>query len=297
MRLSTVTNIFRIRDDGSVIPLEESLKRCYEIGFRVFDISLNNSIDKDHPLSGSDWEKWIDNIANEKEKLGIEFASAHLPFFAVDDKRFENPEERAFIERAKYRSIHACSVLGVKWAVEHISHSKEEQGFAPRIKQKSLDYVAPFIEAADKGNVGIAFENMITGMKVNYRYLSTAWELVDFVDSIKASNVGICWDFGHANFIYMDQSEPLRILGKRLKATHVHDNWGTVDSHVVPFQGTIQWEPIMKTLDEIGYEGEFTFEVGTSKGKPDTVQTINAKHIYDIGLYLLSLGTENGTIG
>lgn len=289
MRLSTVTNIFILREDGSEIPMEESLRRCYEIGFRVFDISLNNSKNKYHPLNEPDWEKWIDKLANEKEKLGIEFASAHLPFFGVADKRFENYEERALLERAKYRSIHACGVLGVKWAVEHISHSKEEQGFIPRIKQKSLDYVAPFIEAADRENVGIAFENMIPGTKVNIRYLSTAWELVDFIDSTKASNVGACWDFGHANFTYMDQSEPMRILGKRLKATHVHDNWGATDSHVVPFQGTIQWEPIMKTLTEIGYEGEFTFEIGTNKTKPDAVQTINAQHIYDIGLYLLSL--------
>lgn len=289
MRLSTVTNIFMTREDGSEISVAESMKRCHALGFRVLDLSLNASEKKEHPLNGPDWEKWIDGIANEKEKLGIELASAHLPFFSVDDVRFQDADERAFLERAKYRSIHACGVLGIKWAVEHITHSREDQGFALRIKQKSLDYIKPFIEAADKENVGIAFENMVTGTKVKIRYASTVWELVDFVDSIKASNVGICWDFGHANLVYTDQSEPLRALGKRLKATHVHDNWGIADSHVVPFLGTIHWEPIMKTLAEIGYEGEFTFELGYNKGKPDTVQTINARHIYDIGMYLLSL--------
>jgi hypothetical protein len=48
----------------------------------------------------------------------------------------------------------------------------------------------------------------------------------------------------------------------------------------------------MKTLSEIGYEGEFTFEVGTNRTKPDAVQTINAKHIYEIGSYLLSLANQ-----
>ncbi|MCL2831988.1 MAG: sugar phosphate isomerase/epimerase [Treponema sp.] len=298
MRLSTVTNLFMEYENSAAhpdrdtkVPFEESMKRCLEIGFTVQDASVSDSGDnKNHPLNNDGWERWIDHIGNLKEKLGIQLDSAHLPFFYVEDPRFRDPEKRAFVERAKYRSIQACGAWGVKWAVEHITHNREDAGFMPLIKKKSLEYTAPFIEAAAKANVGIAFENMVPTPKVSVRYMVTAWELIDFVESIKASNVGICWDFGHANLVYTEQTKPLRQLGKWLKATHVHDNWGKEDVHMVPFVGNIKWEPIMKILTEIGYKSNFTLELGPYNwGKPDYIQTMHAQHAYKTGEYLLSL--------
>ncbi|HHV60079.1 MAG TPA: sugar phosphate isomerase/epimerase [Clostridiaceae bacterium] len=289
MYLSTVTNIFGTREDGSSFPMEESMKMCREVGFKVLDASLHTALEKDNPLSSPDWEKWIDKIANEKEKLGITFESAHLPFFTINDKRFEDEEEIEFFKNSLYRGIHACGSLGVKWAVVHVAHKSEEQGFAPDIKKKAIEFYTPFIEAALKENVGIAFENTTTGNKCVIRYMLTAWELADFIDTVNAPNVGACWDFGHANIIYKDQREALRTLGKRLKATHVHDNFGTTDAHMIPFTGNIQWRPIMETLTEIGYDRAFTFEVSTNRNKPDFIQMLHAKHIYEVGLYLLSL--------
>ena len=290
MQLSTVTNMFKDREDGSKIPLEEAMRRCREIGFTVQDVSVSSSKeDKNFALNGNDWERWIDDIGDLMAKLGIRFDSAHMPFFSVDDPAFIDPERRAFVERAKFRSITACGRWGVKWVVEHVTNSKEDNGFFPEIKRKSLEYFSRYLEAAAKVNIGIAFENMPPAQK-NVRYLAAVHELVDFVDSIKSPNAGICWDFGHANMVYADQCRALREVGKRLKATHVQDNWGVSDSHMVPFCGTIKWAPIMKTLTEIGYEGNFTFELGNyNSRKPDYIQTIQALHAFKIGEYLLSL--------
>ncbi len=37
---------------------------------------------------------------------------------------------------------------------------------------------------------------------------------VDLVDSFHCDNVGICWDFGHAHLMGLDQREALRYMGK-----------------------------------------------------------------------------------
>ena len=285
MRLSTVTNMFITGEDGSAIPLEESMKRCKEIGFDSQDVSVSGSQDKNHPLNNNGWERWIDSIGELKEKLGISFDSAHLPFYGMGDPAFaESEEKRAFFDRAKYRSIHACGIWGVKWVAEHIVYNGDDAG-TPEFKKKNYDYHAPYVEAAAKAGTGIAFENL------GAKYPATALDLADFLAGLNSPvNAGVCWDFGHGRRAGLDQCAELRELGGKLKATHVHDNWGKGDSHLVPFVGTIVWEPIMKTLGEIGYNGNFTLELGNyNRGKPDIIQTMHARHAYNVGQYLLSL--------
>ena len=79
--------------------------------------------------------------------------------------------------------------------------------------------------------------------------------------------MGICWDFGHANLMGIDQREALRVMGKRLKATHVADNSGKLDDHILPFQGNVNWRSILPVLSEIGYEGDLTFEIHNSTSR------------------------------
>ena len=297
MILSTVTNMFLKREGGSFIPLEESMRRLREIGFTTLDISLQESIlQPNHPLITETWEHWVNHIGEEAANLGITLSSAHLPYFQSPDPRFKDTDKQALVEKAMHRSVQACEKLGIKWAAAHITHSVEDAGFVPEIKKKSIRYFTPFIEAANLVGVGIAFENMIASNEINrIRYPAAAWELIDFVDDINAPNVGICWDFGHAHFLYPnDQSKPLHQLGKRLKVIHVHDNWRTADSHVTPYFGTINWPPIMEALTDMGFAGDFTLELTTiNRGRPDEVQTMNAQHAYLIGMYLLAMADKS----
>jgi sugar phosphate isomerase/epimerase len=44
----------------------------------------------------------------------------------------------------------------------------------------------------------------------------------------------------------------------------VHDNGGRSDEHLVPFEGTIDWEAATIGLQKIGYEGVLVFELAAS---------------------------------
>jgi sugar phosphate isomerase/epimerase len=46
-----------------------------------------------------------------------------------------------------------------------------------------------------------------------------------------------------------------------LIATHVHDNRGRTDDHLVPFEGTIDWPGALTALQKVGYDGTVMFEV------------------------------------
>jgi len=72
---------------------------------------------------------------------------------------------------------------------------------------------------------------------------------------------GICWDFGHAHLARQDQVSSLKTIGTKLYALHVHDKRGLADEHLLPYFGKIAWNPVMRTLKDVHYKGDFTFAV------------------------------------
>ena len=73
-------------------------------------------------------------------------------------------------------------------------------------------------------------------------------------------SVGFCLDTGHLNLLSIDLRDYMPVLGKRIKALHIHDNDRRGDSHQIPFSMNIEWEPIAKALKDINYQGYLTLE-------------------------------------
>lgn len=293
MRLSTMTNLMMPANNPKGTDYIHSLRHTREAGFTVVDFNMCAMGDGESELNVDNWEELVYNIRNEAESLGIEFSQAHLPYSNPSDPH-KTPydtggEQNEFFLKMIEQSIVICSILGVKWGVLHpvqqkteLEHSLEED-----IRYNHLVYDR-YIEMADKYNVGIAFENMID--KNNYRKsCATANDLAALVDDFNTPRVGACWDFGHGNCVYSDQTEAIKYMGKRIKATHVDDNLGDPDPHMLPFLGNIPWEKIMKTLTQIGYKGDFTYEISFNKYMPDDLKLEAGKFAFKVGQYLLSL--------
>ena len=91
--------------------------------------------------------------------------------------------------------------------------------------------------------------------------LSTATALIKLLEENTAPpNVGICLDFGHA-FLSGDLIEEIEVASGYLLTTHLHDNLGTRDDHLVPFEGRIDWPSAMMTMRKVGYDGVLMLEV------------------------------------
>lgn len=82
-------------------------------------------------------------------------------------------------------------------------------------------------------------------------------------NDLEGLNVGICLDYGHAS-LGGDVVEAIETISGHLLTTHVHDNAGRRDDHLVPFQGRIDWDTAMMATQKIGYDGVLMFEVGTA---------------------------------
>lgn len=100
-----------------------------------------------------------------------------------------------------------------------------------------------------------------------------------------------CLDVGHANLVDADVPNFIRTLGDKLKALHIHDAGHNCDFHLAPYtiNGEGFWNPIMKALADINYDGELTFEADSSVLRlPNELKKAETKRLETIGRYLVS---------
>jgi sugar phosphate isomerase/epimerase len=290
MRVATMTSLFREqRGKQDHINYIESIKRCKAAGFNALDFNMCAMIHNKTELNGDDWLKQADLIREEAEKLGVVFSQSHPPYRPGMQGTFSTKEEEDFFAEITRRSIIVSSILGVKWAVMHpVTECENIEYDLDANLAHNHRIFDEFVELALKENVGIAFENM-ADRDLRRRFGTTTSELIALTNSYKDKNIGVCWDTGHGNRVYQDPVRPIRELGSRIKALHVNDNHGNTDEHLLPFEGNLKWEEIMKVLKEVGYEGDLVYEIRLNNNMPDALKDISAQYAAEVGRYLLSL--------
>ncbi|MDL2229021.1 sugar phosphate isomerase/epimerase [Treponema sp. OttesenSCG-928-L16] len=269
MMISTTTGSWRERPDKTYIPIIQSIPKIAAAGFDAVDISFchaillnifKGGIEINHP----DWERRVEEIQETLRTNKVRANQSHAPFYNVLNTSIEDID---FKEEMVRRSIISSGRLGVKWVVMHAGTIPDSPSAKESLKA-NMEYFKPHLELAAKHNTGIAIENLFdfvgdqSSMGAR-RFSGGLDELLELVDCLAKDfpNVGVCWDFGHANEMAVNQENALRLVGKRLKALHVNDNNGIRDDHTIPFAGLINWHSIMKVLKEIAYGGDFTYEI------------------------------------
>jgi len=105
--------------------------------------------------------------------------------------------------------------------------------------------------------------------------LSRAGSLVHFVEDetedFEGRSIGICLDFGHAH-LDGDLIDAIETVSEHLVTTHVHDNRGRNDDHLIPFEGTIDWPAALTAIQKVGYEGPLMFEIAAHGSPKETLQ-------------------------
>lgn len=299
MELATSTCIFPSRRLGGRISLVDSIKMCYECGYRRIDLNLCSASNKlsNHELVGDDWEAKVDEIGELGAKLGIKYTQSHPPYDSNlwrRDSSGTTGEKREWYMESVHRSIIASARLGVKWAIIHAQTDslRGDEDFDQNIKS-NIEFYSPIVEWAKKYGTGIAIENMaeFNPSKTKLRFTATVEEQIAIIDALNDDAVGGCWDFGHAEMVYKNQVPALRKLGKRLKATHVQESDGFNDNHYIPYiHGKTNWEELMPLLKEIDYQGDFTYEIhGSFKKLPADLLIEAGKFSHKVGMYLIDL--------
>jgi len=287
MRFSTSTNI-QVFDEGKPngISLLDSIGICHEAGYHYLDANLCGQCRTGQPLSLGDWESWVVGIRTEAERQGVEFRQSHgffpLKYVVLDDLR---RDDDAYGEEMLRRSILASQALQVRWMVVHPQTAFTPDGSvdADWSLRYNLNTYRRWGLFAAEHHVGIAIENMIAP-----KYGSDINDLLKLREAIGLENVQVCIDTGHAHLSCLDVPAVLEQVGPHLKATHIADNHRNTDEHQPPFFGTIDWRKVMKTLADIGYDEDFSFEIQNfTKPYPKAVQKDLVRFSYTLGRWLL----------
>jgi sugar phosphate isomerase/epimerase len=146
-------------------------------------------------------------------------------------------------------------VLPFRYLVLHLGMPAVEQVPAndnqPAAARRSVEEI---VELASAVNVQVAVE-------VIPNALSTPTTLCRLIEEeLEGVDVGMCLDYGHANLLG-DVAEAIETISGHLFTTHVHDNGGKRDDHLVPFAGRIDWDVAMMATQKIGYDGVLMLEV------------------------------------
>ena len=199
-------------------------------------------------------EESVKPWADAREKSGVFIELVHAPILHASDFWVDTADGDDFLACLK-RRVDFCRELGAPIMVVHTTFKKP----APPVSQIGVDRFLDLCDYAQNSGVKLAFENV------------DVFEHLEKVMNVLPPFHGFCWDSGH-NLCYAPEKDMSELFGSRLICTHIHDNFGRRrpgcpdsrdDMHLLPFDGTMDWQWYAERIKNIGYRGTLTIEFTT----------------------------------
>ena len=241
----------------------EHLKEAAEAGFRKIELwAMTPNFDVGDEARLKTLKDWLAD-------LSLEAPSFHAPFYAdlaeAREGRWlslaapDKDAREAAIDKT-IQALRAFRPFGARVAVVHPSApGKEEDGDTYEALEASIERLLPVAEESD---AVIALENIPSA-------LGRAEPLARFVARIGHPRLRICIDTGHALITEGDKTRSaVERLAPFCVATHLHDNDGRNDAHLIPGEGAFEWPSFFTTLGARGYSGTLALELREEKRSP-----------------------------
>lgn len=247
------------------MPTEDAINLMADAGFDAIDFSFH--ISEEYYGECTDGEAGKEKFKTWRaiaESRGLVFNQAHAP----EGSSFRDMDRTVRRFHDIRRAIRNASYLGIPIIVVHpVQHLQYcEEGVPEQLFEWNMQFYNALKPYAEEYGVKIGVENMWQmpgGIKIDHSTCSRPEEFVRYIDTLNSEWFVACLDIGHAPIVGVDPAELIRALGKdRLKALHVHDVDGKGDLHTLPYCSKINWDSVCSALKEIGYEGDFTYEIG-----------------------------------
>ena len=197
----------------------------------------------------------------EKAKLwaddhSIELWSLHLPFRPTEKVNLASFEDSVRKGAIDYYTdiIKKAAKIGIKIFVVHPNSGEPiEEG---EIREKRIGFVKECLntlaEYAAKVGAVIAVENLPRSCIA--RNSQELLELLDANDKLR-----VCYDTNH--LMGQEASEFIKAVGDKIITLHVSDYDFMNERHWLPGEGKNDWQKIIKSLKEVGYNGVWMYEI------------------------------------
>ena len=237
-------------------------------GFEAVEVfATRTHFDYHSPAAIGDLQQWL-------AEAGLELHGIHAPIAeSLVGGRWgralslasADADARALAVAEAEQALHIARRIPVPVLVAHLGLPRTQQ---PSPTDNNRDAarrsIDALVEAAEPLGVRLAVE-------VIPNELSRAGSLVHFVEEDLDGDAGVCLDFGHAH-MDGDLLDAIETVSGHLIATHVHDNRGKADDHLVPFDGTIDWAAALTAVQKVGYDGTLLFELAAHGSPKETLK-------------------------
>ncbi len=263
---------------------KKGLKMFKDAGFEYVDFSFH-APGADYPNIFDDNGETAQKIREEADRLGIRFNQAHAPFASY---RHGDEEYNTSTFKKIARSIELSEILGIPVIIVHPFCYPDRKNHM----EENLEFYRRLLPYAKKTGVRIAIENM-WGYDDKRGYITTtafsfAEDLLEFKKKINSEYITVCLDVGHSALVGREPQDEILKLGKELGALHVHDTDYKSDLHTLCYFGKQMWSDISKSLGEIGYDGDFTYECSLPSSLPEELVPSVLRLMHDTAEYLVS---------
>jgi sugar phosphate isomerase/epimerase len=181
----------------------------------------------------------------------LKLHSLHSPMYSDDVWGRSGPDavvtitEPVKIKRLKMveeikRALEVAEIIPFRYLIQHLGVAGEE--FDERKVEAAFSALEEISLFAGQRGVEVLIENTPNAF-------SSAQRLLYFFE-VTHLKLNVCFDLGHANMNEGIEAA-YRLLAPRIRSTHIHDNDGKTDLHLLPSVdsgGTIDWNRAMGTL-------------------------------------------------
>ena len=285
MRFGIVTDCY-----GIGLPLEQALTRLSRIGFRDVEIVGGHlAEDITAPPSVYEAKARIRYLKKLISNLGIAVCQLHGPYGVCDLVAETETQRKRNIDIYK-RWIDWSLALEAGALIIHIGGRND---LCP-VKDiefiicRNVDSLCRLAEHVEGTVLKLAIENLPSRCADNPNtfnlYGNTVSELKEIVSAVGSDNLGICLDVGHANIEGLDVPSAVIDADNSLVATHIQENNGVYDMHMLPFSlrrlySKMAWFAIFKAFKKIEYPYPLIGECANTSGElPFEIVDIYLKH-------------------
>jgi sugar phosphate isomerase/epimerase len=203
----------------------------------------------------------VREFAHWLESTAIKLHSVHAPIDRSNGRGRDGGAPISIAEPDKMRRIEAVDEMKramelaeevpFRYFIVHMGTGREPLDERHQDAAfNSLEYLVVFAKAR---GLTIAIEN-------TPGELAAPEALADFLRQTRLHELKLCFDVGHAH-LGEGIATSFDFMRERVVTTHVHDNRGEFDDHLVPFDGTIDWPSAMRALRSAPVELPLVFEL------------------------------------
>ena len=183
-----------------------------------------------------------------------------MPISICDTERIRRVDAVDEVKRA----LEIAERVPFRFLVQHLGHG--HQSMDSRRLDAAFSSLEHLVLFAKERGVTIALENTPSE-------LGSPESLHHLIKETHLRDLTFCFDIGHAH-IEDGVEKSFEVMRDRIVTVHIHDNHGEKDEHLLPHEGTVDWDAALGALAAMPQPPDLVLELKEQHGGNPTLDKI-----------------------